>query len=161
MANTWLIDPDLVGSQNEVKALERWKENAAKNHMRLCYIAGHASSPESELREAGGLDFDRLTKMDLPELVILNGCWTGASRSTYGRDPLSLAVRALIGGAQCTIAGTGPIGSEASPLIGSELLRELENGLPVIAALRNAQIKIRNTHPDAGPLDWAGLIAVG
>ena len=153
------LDDSLCGSELERDALQRWSEST-RPRPGLLYITGHASSPESAIG-AERLDFDTLSRAHLPEIVILNGCWTGASRPVYGRDPFSLAVGALIGGAKHAIAGSGHIGSEASAHIGSGLLRHLAKGLEVASALRQAQITVRDDHPEAGPLDWGGLVAVG
>lgn len=153
------LDDTLCGSELERDALQRWSESA-RPRPGLLYITGHASSPESAVG-AERLDFDTLSRAQLPEIVILNGCWTGAARPVYGRDPFSLAVGALIGGAKHAIAGSGHIGSEASAHVGSGLLRHLANGLEVASALRQAQITVRDDRPEAGPLDWGGLVAVG
>lgn len=153
------LDDTLCGSDLEREALQRWSESV-RPRPGLFYITGHASSPESAVG-AERLDFATLSRAQLPEIVILNGCWTGASRPVYGRDPFSLAVGALIGGAKHVIAGSGHIGSEASGHVGSGLLRQLANGLEVASALRQAQIAVRDDHPEAGPLDWGGLVAVG
>ncbi len=153
------LDETLCGSALERFALQRWSESD-KPQPTLLYVTGHASSPESAVGP-GKLDFDSLSRAHLPEIVVLNGCWTGASRAVYGRDPFSLAVGALIGGAKHAIAGSGHIGSEASAHVGAEVLRHLSNGLDVASALRQAQIAVRESYPEAGPIDWGGLVAVG
>lgn len=158
-ASNAVLDDTLCGSELESAALREW----SRLHDALpgmLYITGHASSPESTL-SAGKLDFDTLARSQLPEIVVLNGCWTGASRPVYGRDPFSLAVGALIGGARLAIAGSGHIGSEASARVGVELLRGLAEGEEALSALRQAQIGVRDSHPETGPMDWGGLVAVG
>lgn len=152
------IDDNLRGSNLERDALEHWARRTG-GQSGLLYVAGHATSPETKVGITG-LDFDALAASDLPELVVLNGCWTGVARPEDARDPFSLAVGALIGGAKCVIAGTGPIGSEASASVGALLLTHLANGHDPVSALRFAQIAVRNQHPEAGPMDWGGLVAV-
>lgn len=153
------LDDTLCGSELEREALRQWNQSL-EPRPGLLYVTGHAASPESELGPAK-LDFDSLSRGSLPEIVVLNGCWTGVTRPVYGRDPFSLGVGALIGGARYAIAGSGHIGSEASAHVGVDLLRRLSDGHDVASALRLAQVTVRENHPETGPMDWGGLVAVG
>lgn len=153
------LDDTLCGSRLEREALRKWSELPG-TRPGLLYIAGHADSPESGLGTEK-IDIDTLSEGHLPEIVVLNGCWTGATRPVYGRDPFSLAVGSLVGGARQAIAGCGSIGSEASAYVGVELLQRLSEGHDAASALRLAQITVRERYPEVGPMDWGGLMTIG
>jgi CHAT domain-containing protein len=104
---------------------------------------------------------EQLAAHPLPGLVVLNGCWSGAAAGGYGADPLSLALGAVLGGADTAVAGIGAIGSTASALVCEVALGLLGDGLPVCSAIRQAQRSVRDTHPGLGPFEWAGLCAIG
>ncbi|MBU8821009.1 CHAT domain-containing protein [Mycolicibacterium goodii] len=91
----------------------------------------------------------------------LNGCWSATAPSGYGRDPLSLAIGAIIGGAQCVVAGTGFIGGQASARIAAAALGHIGDGVPVATALRTAQRSVRAEHPELRAHDWATLSVLG
>jgi hypothetical protein len=97
----------------------------------------------------------------MPPLVILNGCWSGTTDGRFGQDPFSLAVGALIGGAEVVIAGIGHIGSAASAHVAARRLSLLQQGRPPGAAIRQAQNQIRASYPGLTAFDWASLSAVG
>ena len=154
----WTI-PCAEAAWSEREALRKWSELPG-TRPGLLYIAGHADSPESGLGTEK-IDIDTLSEGHLPEIVVLNGCWTGATRPVYGRDPFSLAVGSLVGGARQAIAGCGSIGSEASAYVGVELLQRLSEGHDAASALRLAQITVRERYPEVGPMDWGGLMTIG
>lgn len=87
--------------------------------------------------------------------MILNGCWSGTVTSKYGTEPLTLAVGALVGGAETVVAGAGEIGSTASALVAVQLLNLVQRGYSVHAALRQAQRNIRDNHPELSPFEWS------
>ncbi|MEU8187678.1 CHAT domain-containing protein [Micromonospora carbonacea] len=167
-----LLDPGLPSHQVERSALATWpgghRELAAlpaiDDGLRpaLLYLSGHGDQPgATALFGPDSVTMDALALRRLPRLVVLNGCWSGTASSRYGHDPLSLAVGALIGGADTVVAGTGWIGGVASAHVGARFVQQVGRGTPVVAALRAAQREIRAENPDLGPFDWAGLCVVG
>jgi tetratricopeptide (TPR) repeat protein len=167
-----LLDPSLPGAAQEASALDSWAaghvpidrlaDMARLADASLLYITGHAEAAGSTAPM--GLDeitLDRLAAQRLPRIVVLNGCWSGTAASRYGRDPLSLAVGGLLGGADTVLAGTGLIGSEACARVGAVVLRLLQTGVPAATALRAAQLEVRDENPELGPFEWGGLCVVG
>lgn len=164
------LDPSMSGHDVEKAALDGWPAgheplsdlSASHRGGALLYVSGHG-------REAGwapqfgpaAIALDTLAHDDLPGVVVLNGCWSGTAMSRFGQDPLSLAVGALLGGANTVVAGIGEVGSVASAHVGAAFVGLLRDGLAPTAALRVAQRGLRDTHPGLNPFDWAGLCAVG
>ncbi|WP_433795615.1 CHAT domain-containing protein [Actinoplanes sp. CA-252034] len=164
------LDATLPGHAVERAALDGWPGGhdllsglaASRRDAAAIYVSGHGAAAGATPRFGRrGISLDSLASAELPRLVLLNGCWSGTAVSRYGRDPLSLAVGALIGGADTVIAGVGRVGSEASAHIGAAIIRLCGNGLRPTAALRIAQRNLRDEHPELGLFDWAGLCAVG
>ncbi|WP_285788721.1 CHAT domain-containing protein [Micromonospora sp. NBRC 101691] len=167
-----LLDRGLGGHRVERAALDDWPgdhRTVARLPQvdevvdpALLYVSGHGDRAGADTRLGpDGVTMDALAPRRLPPLVVLNGCWSGTASSRYGYDPLSLAVGALLGGADTVVAGVGRIGSVASAHVGASLVRQVGRGVPVITALRHAQREIRTEHPDLGPFEWAGLCGVG
>ncbi|MEU8086573.1 CHAT domain-containing protein [Micromonospora sp. NPDC049101] len=167
-----LLDSGLPGYRVEMPALADWPGGhrelpalpAVDEGVRpaLLYLSGHGDQPgATALLGPGGVTMDALAQRRLPRLVVLNGCWSGTASSRYGHDPLSLAVGALIGGADTVVAGTGQIGGVASAHVAARLIQRVGRGASVVPALRAAQREIRAENPDLGPFDWAGLCVVG
>ncbi|MEV4847925.1 CHAT domain-containing protein [Micromonospora matsumotoense] len=167
-----LLDGGLVGHALLRSALDSWpgghRELVALPDVddgpppALLYLSGHGDRPGATgLLGPDGVTMDALASRRLPRLVVLSSCWSGTASSRYGYEPLSLAVGALIGGADTVVAGTGQIGGVASAHVGERFVRWVGRGVPAVAALRDAQREIREEHPDLGPFDWAGLCVVG
>lgn len=163
------LDPQLPGHHLELATLNAWPHRHlqipdvdAIGQASLLYVSGRGDVPgESSTLGHTAITLDRLASLELPPLVVLNGCWSGTAPSRYGTDPLSLAVGALLGGANSVIAGVGSIGGIASALVAQHLFPLLQSGVPVCSAIRLAQLCVRDDHPELGPFDWAGLCVVG
>ncbi|MEU4565110.1 CHAT domain-containing protein [Micromonospora sp. NPDC023956] len=167
-----LLDRGLAGHQIEGAALDDWPGGHRPlaglplvdevPDPALLYLSGHGDGAgAATLLGPDGVTMDSLAPRRLPPLVVLNGCWSGTASSRYGYDPLSLAVGALLAGADTVVAGIGRIGSEASAHVGAALVHQVGRGVPVGTALRHAQRQLRTERPDLGPFDWAGLCGVG
>lgn len=167
-----LLDPALPGYLVELATLDAWPgghqpvDNLGSisigSRAALFYVSGHADRPgASSALGPVSITLDHLASQVLPPLVILNGCWSGTAASHYGRDPLSLAIGGLLGGADTVISGIGRIGSIASAHVADLALRTIRQGQPARSALRDAQRRIRDEHPELGPFEWAGLCAIG
>ncbi|MFI6823262.1 CHAT domain-containing protein [Micromonospora sp. NPDC050187] len=167
-----LLDRGLGGHLVERAALDDWPgDHRAVGGLpevdevadpALLYVSGHGDrAGAATLLGPDGVTMDALAPRRMPPLVVLNGCWSGTASSRYGHDPLSLAVGALLGGADTVVAGIAKIGSVASAHVGARLVGQVGRGVPVITALRHAQREIRAEYPDLGPFEWAGLCGVG
>lgn len=167
-----ILDPTLPGYSAELGALAAWPGGLRALATiadlppgpgpALLYVSGHGDKP-GEASELGptGLTLDRLAAARLPPLVFLNGCWSGTTSGRFGQDPFSLAVGALIGGAELVVAGIGLIGSAASAHIAAHTLTLLGQGVPPGPALHLAQRHLRSSHPELTAFDWAGLSIIG
>lgn len=166
-----LLDPHLPGHDAEAKALSGWPggqravavlgdltDGAAHA---LLYVSGQGDVPGAATTLGPSVTLDELAGAALPPLVFLNGCWSGTAAGRFGQDPLSLAVGALIGGADMVIAGIGRIDSVSSAQVAARALGMIADGAVASAALRLAQCEVRSAHPGLTPFDWAGLHAVG
>jgi CHAT domain-containing protein len=164
------LDSSLPGFAVERKVLDAWPGRhhavealaAADPRAALLYISGHGTGAGATPQFGpAAISLDALAAVRLPRLVVLNGCWSGTAASRYGQDPLSLAVGALLGGADTVVAGVGRVGSEPSARVGASFVNLVRDGVAPAAALRLAQLALRDAHPDLGPFDWAGLCAIG
>lgn len=164
-----ILDPRLPGHDLEHEALNTWPNGHvqlpdldALGTASLLYVNGYGDTA-GETASLGhtNITLERLANLVLPPVVVLTGCWSGTAASRYGTDPLSLAVGAVLGEADTVIAGTGVIGGIGSALVVQHLLPLLGSGVPVCRALRSAQLRVRDEHPELGPSDWAGLCVMG
>jgi len=165
-----ILDNTLIDAAVEVDALRTWPgghchltdlEEDRLDDAALLYISGHGNRAGARNLLDGRLSLPALARQTLPPLVLLGGCWSATAMSRYGEDPFSLAVGALIGGARTVIAGTGRVGDAATARILGRLLRLLATGVPAATALRAAQLATRDAHPELGPFEWGGLLAIG
>jgi hypothetical protein len=168
-----MLDVALPGHEQERAALDAWAAGyhpiddldllveAAKSASVL-YISGHSADlGESAMLGTKTVTMSVLASHSLPPLLFLNGCWSGTAASRYGRDPLSLALGGLAGGADTVIAGVGRIGSVASADVAERTLHLIQAGRAPGSTLREAQRATRDRHPELGPMEWASLCAVG
>jgi len=167
-----LLEAGLPGHGVELAALTAWPggvrpleaiDDLADDHeSALLYVSGHGDKPGAASQLGlTKLTLDRLATSALPPMVFLNGCWSGTTDGRFGQDPMSLAVGALIGGAEVVVAGIGRIGGIASAHIAAHTLELCEQGHSVGSALRLAQRRIRVAHPELSAFEWAGLSVVG
>ncbi len=94
-------------------------------------------------------------------LVNLSGCETarGAFHEGEGMRSLQYAFRAV--GARATLSNLWPIDDDAAVTLNEAFYRHLRNGTPKDAALQQAQLQYRRTHPDKSPFFWAGTVLHG
>ena len=172
-----LLDSSLPGHLVEKRSLAAWPgglrlidrlplpgggqlENVLAD-VDLLYVSGRGHGPGLSGMRASDVSIDDLWALELPSLVVLNGCWSATAASRFGRDPLSLAVGALVGGADTVLAGIGLIGEHAAALVAAGALAHLRRGMSPRAALRRAQLDVRDEHVELGPYEWAGICVVG
>ncbi|WP_405589771.1 CHAT domain-containing protein [Streptomyces sp. NBC_01092] len=166
-----LLDDALPAHTQERAALDAWPgghrplgglaDVAGLAHPALLYVSGHSAAPGDAALGPSAVTLDSLAALPLPELLLLVGCWSATAASRYGRDPLSLAVGGLLGGARTVLAGVGRIGEQAAARIAAEALRQIADGRPARSALRTAARETRDRYPELGPYDWAGMCVMG
>lgn len=166
-----LLDGTLPAHVQERAALDAWPGGhrplgdpagvAGLSNPALLYVSGHGAAPGDAALGPSRITLDSLAALPLPELLLLVGCWSATAASRYGRDPLSLAVGGLLGGARTVVAGVGRIGEQAAARIAAEALRYVAEGTPARSALRTAARAVRDRHPELGPYDWAGMCVMG
>lgn len=171
----FVLAQGLPGSSVEAEILRTWNGRMALtesveqmsdlsdlSRCQLLYVSGHGSGPGSRTTLGdGGLDLITLAEALLPPLVVLAGCWSGSPTSAYGRDPLSLALGALLGGARVVVAGSGPVHSAATGEAGAAYVERVLHGIPPAQALVAAHSRVRRAHPELPPPAWGGLFLVG
>jgi CHAT domain-containing protein len=106
-----------------------------------------------------------LTALDLLDynftgsLVVLSACESGRSRPLPGDELLGLP-RALLGaGAATVVVSQWLVQDDAAADLMAHFYRELSNGHNPTAALRSAQLALRQQHPH--PYYWAPFVVMG
>lgn len=166
-----LLDHALPGHAIEHAAVAAWPgghrpltglaDLAVGDPAALLFVSGRGDVAGETKLGPELVTLDAFARSALPPVVVLNGCWSGTAISRYGRDPFSLAVGALLGGAHTVLAGTGEIGSIASTHIASRVVGLIAEGSSTASALRRAQREVRDEHPELDHSDWAGMCVVG
>jgi len=96
------------------------------------------------------------------DLVVLSGCRTALGKEIRGEGLSGLARGFMYAGAPRIVASLWPVDDEAS----AELMKEfylglLQRGMPPAAALRAAQVAIRERKLWRSPYYWAGFVLQG
>jgi CHAT domain-containing protein len=106
-----------------------------------------------QAREVYGLDLDA-------RLVVLSACRTAAGRRSNAESLQSLARSFLFAGAH-SVAGTlWDVADAATAELVDRFYAGLARGLPVAAALREAQLA-QSSDPYANARNWAGFVVAG
>ncbi len=101
------------------------------------------------------------------DLVTLSSCETGLGRETADDGMLSFADAFLAAGARNVVSSLWKVEDRATAQLMAWFYEELAGGAEVDAALRTAQLRLRDhvtaggTHPWAAPWAWAGFMAYG
>ncbi|MFC3736628.1 CHAT domain-containing protein [Paractinoplanes deccanensis] len=94
------------------------------------------------------------------ELVVLSACETGVGAVDHADGSLlGLRTAALAAGAACCVSSLWKVPDAATADLMTAFYGWLAEGRNAAAALRRAQLAIRETHPD--PYYWAGWVAEG
>jgi hypothetical protein len=101
-----------------------------------------------------------LLGLRVPKNLVLGACWSGRLDTLEGAEPFGLATVGLIRGARTVITALFDIPSISTAEILAEVYLGLAEGLPAIHALRRAQLRFRDVHPDATDSRWHGLVAL-
>ncbi len=138
-------------------------EARAASHLHIaCHGEFDGATPmASALSLAGG----KLAAADLyraqiaSPLVVLSGCETGRSRVRPGDELLGLLRGILFAGADAVVASLWRVDDRAAADLMGAFYRHLESGQETAAALRHAQLEIRDRRPH--PYDWAAFEVFG
>lgn len=101
------------------------------------------------------------------ELVTLSACETGLGRETADDGMLSLADAFMSAGARNVVSSLWKVEDRATAQLMTWFYEELGKGAEVGAALRTAQLRLRDhvtaggTRPWAAPAAWAAFVAYG
>jgi CHAT domain-containing protein/tetratricopeptide (TPR) repeat protein len=123
------------------------------------WLAGVATSPEVG---TGMLSAGEFALLDLAstELVVLSACKTGVGAvDNADGSLLGLRAAALSAGARSCVSSLWQVEDEAAATLVVTFYRHLTSGVWRGAALRDAQLALRKTHPD--PFYWAGWVVEG
>jgi CHAT domain len=123
------------------------------------WLAGLPTSPDVG---TGAVSAGEFSLLDLSgtELVVLSACETGVGAVSYVDGTLvGLRTAALAAGAACCVASLWNVDDAATARLMSFFYDALNDGYRPGAALRSAQLKIREQLPD--PYYWAGWVADG
>jgi hypothetical protein len=123
------------------------------------WLAGVATSEEIGTGMVSAGEF-ALLDLSGTELVVLSACETGVGAVDYTDGSLlGLRTAALAAGASCCVATLWTVGDETTTGLMSTFYRAMAAGAGCGAALRTAQLALRETHPD--PHHWACWVADG
>jgi CHAT domain-containing protein/Tfp pilus assembly protein PilF len=107
------------------------------------------------LRDIYGLRLDA-------DLVVLSGCRTALGKETHGEGMIGLTRGFLYAGARRVVASLWPVEDQATAALMRRLYTALWiSGQPPAAALREAQLKIRQERRWRDPYYWAGFVLEG
>ena len=137
----------------------------------VVHMATHAQF-ESDYRRSFLLAYDDVITMDDLEdvmgsqrfsanpvdLLVLSACQTAAGDE---RAALGLAGVAVKAGARSALASLWSIGDESTARLIAEFYRQLGDGNGKAAALRGAQLLLRNDERYAHPAYWAPFLMIG
>ena len=105
-----------------------------------------------------GEDVAGLNLLDT-ELAVLSACETGLGDIHVGEGVFGLRRAFMLAGARTLVMSLWKVPDEQTRELMIEFYRRILAGEPRAAALRQAQLKIKTSHPD--PVNWAAFICQG
>jgi hypothetical protein len=112
-----------------------------------------ANDGQLEVHEIYGLD---LTNTDL---VVLSACQTQLGELSAGDEVVGLTRAFFFAGTPTVIASLWNVDDEATSLLMEHFYTHLREGVGKAAALRQAQLEVREAYPE--PHYWAGFVLSG
>jgi CHAT domain-containing protein/Tfp pilus assembly protein PilF len=114
-------------------------------------------------QQQGFLRAHEVYNLRLPaDLVVLSGCRTGLGTDVKGEGIVGLVRGFMYAGAQRVAVSLWQVDDEATAELMSHFYTAmLRDGLPPVAALRAAQLGLRNTSRWRAPFYWAGFVLQG
>jgi CHAT domain-containing protein len=114
--------------------------------------------------DGGVLSAEAISALPLErlELAVLSACGTGLGELAEGEGVFSLQRAFHMAGARRVVASLWPVDDDATRSLMTAFYANLGRGLPVSAALREAQLKVLDGRGDASnPYYWAGWTISG
>src|SRR5262249_6213234 len=91
--------------------------------------------------------------------VVLSACDTGSGEVKLGQGVYGLRRALVVAGAETVVMSLWNVNDESTHLLMSAYYRNLLAGQRRVAALREAMLTLRRTHP--APHFWAPFLALG
>jgi CHAT domain-containing protein len=109
----------------------------------------------------GRLEVHEVYSLDLTnaDLVLLSACQTQLGELSAGDELVGLTRAFFFAGAPTVVATLWSVDDEAAAELMERFYTHLDEGMSKAAALRQAQLEVRETHPD--PYYWAGFVLSG
>ena len=119
------------------------------------------SEPPEEA-EDGLLTAEDVTGMDLlaTEMVVLSACETGLGRVHVGEGVYGLRRAFVLAGAKTLVMSLWKVPDQETQELMEDFYQRLWEGQPRAEALREAQLDMKDKHPDE-PLYWGAFICQG
>ncbi|MCG8456799.1 MAG: CHAT domain-containing protein, partial [Holophagales bacterium] len=173
-----LADPSETFLALGVEASREAVSNPELGRYRILHLATHAEL-DVERPEMSRLVFSRFDAQGRPrephlfahelhglrlpaELVVLSACSSALGKELRGEGLIGLTQGFFAAGAARVVVSLWPVEDRATAALMHELYRSLwVDGLPPAAALRQAQLTIRNQPGWRAPYYWAGFVLQG
>jgi CHAT domain-containing protein len=95
------------------------------------------------------------------DLVVLGACETGLGKEVRGEGLIGLSRGFMYAGAPRLLASLWKVDEEATMALLQEFHRSVRRGQPFAAALREAQLRVRQQPRWSSPYFWAGFVLQG
>lgn len=135
----------------------------------LLHVAGHMQPDDQhpwrsrlELAEGVGLAAAEVAPLALrARLVFLSSCGTATGRIVSGEGVLGMTAAFLAADAPAVVSTLWPVDDEATVALTRRFYAALAAGETAAAALRQAQLTLRDDPVTAAPFFWAGFVLAG
>jgi len=160
-----IVSDDKIGVIENKLDFVNYCSNAKVIHL-ATHACVDAEDPENSRLYFGG---EFLTSYELKllnlnsELVVLSACETGYGDIVSGEGSMSISKAFFQAGTKSTLVSLWPVDDCSTSQLMELFYTELKTGLPKDEALRQAQLKYRQTANPAftAPYYWAGFVVVG
>ena len=133
---------------------------------RILHIASHGYfRPENPMFSGIRLGDTYLNVYDLyrlrmrADLVTLSGCATGANVAAAGDELLGITRGLFCAGAKTLLLSLWNVHDQSTERVMTDLYQRIAAGAPVVTALRDTMLHIRNEYPH--PYHWAPFVVTG
>lgn len=154
--------------QDEAKreTILEWNRRGALSRFDILHFATHAilerDAPHWSriLLGEGELNVVDLADLNLEaRLVTLSGCSSAVGKGGMGDETIGLARALFYAGARAVVASLWRVEDASTAALMTTLYRNLAQGMPIAAALREAQLELHRA--GATPYHWAAFTASG
>ncbi len=125
----------------------------------LLGLNGHASADSASLADPYARAAAIAAARSDARLVVLSGCESALGRATQGEGVLGVAAAFFAAGARSLVASIWEVDDRVTADLMERFYQGLAQGQSVAAALRAAQLDIRQKKPH--PFYWAGFVVIG